>query len=179
LAAFTARLFAQASERRRVLDLGCGPGRDLDFLGQLGCRAVGLDRSNGMLAEARLRLPGAPLVLADLRFSPFVAGSFDGVWACASLLHLRRSQFPVALAEVRRLLCCPGGVLYLSLKGGTGQRWVMDDNGRRAFFCYYQPCEIKTALNRAGFQIVEDWVAAGSAGYNPPWINVIADVPPA
>jgi SAM-dependent methyltransferase len=175
LKTFTDRLPAGAPERRRVLDLGCGPGRDLEFLEQLGCRTVGLDLSSGMLAQARLRVPRTPLVQADARHAPFAAGNFEGVWACASLLHLARSQLPAALREVRRLLHRPGGVLYLALKGGTGEDWVKVGD-RRAFFAYYQPHEIKTALARAGFHVAQHWVVADRAGRRHPWINVIADV---
>jgi len=165
---------------RRVLDLGCGPGRDLEFLAQLGCRAAGLDLSAGMLAEARRRLPAAPsgcagLVRANLGRPPFAAGSFDGVWACASLLHLPKDRFPAALAEITRLLRRPG-VLYLALKGGQGEGWAGDSPGRRFFFAYYQPPEVEVALRRAGFTLPETWTSADQAGREHPWLSFVAAV---
>jgi SAM-dependent methyltransferase len=170
LSAYSHRLTGQ----HRVLDLGCGPGRDVDFLTQLGCRVVGLDLSAGMLSEARCRLPEAHLVRADLRLLPFALGSFDGVWACASLLHLPRALLPVALAGVVRIVRRPGGLLYLALKGGQGERWVTDRDGRRSFFAYYQPPEVETALRQAGFQVFEIWVVPDQAGRDEPWINAVA-----
>ena len=164
------------SGQRRVLDLGCGPGRDVDFLTGLGCRVVGLDLSIGMLAEARRQLADASLVRADLRQPPLASRSFDGVWACASLLHLRRAQLPTALSEVARLLRQPGGVLYLALKSGQGERWIVRQSGRRSFFTYYQPTEIEAALQRAGFEILASWVSCDQAGRDEPWINLIARV---
>ena len=170
LAAFTQHL----AGRRQVLDLGCGPGRDVDFLTHLDCTVVGLDLSAGMLSEARKRLPHAPLIQADLRVPPLASERFDGIWACASLLHLPRAGFGPALAELVRLLRKPGGVLYLALKGGQGEQWITGQSGRRAFFTYYQPDEIETSLAHAGFQILERWMAEDQAGRDQPWINVVA-----
>ncbi|MGD2205373.1 MAG: class I SAM-dependent methyltransferase [Anaerolineae bacterium] len=170
LSAFAERI----TGRRRVLDLGCGPGRDVDFMSQIGCRLVGLDLSIGMLSEARCRLPDADLVRADLRCAPFATAAFDGIWACASLLHVPRVQFPDAVAEVARLLRRPGGLFYLSLKRGHGERWVAGIGGRRIFFVYYQPSEVETRLRQAGFQILEGWVSSDSAGREHPWISFVA-----
>lgn len=159
---------------RRVLDLGCGPGRDVAFLAELGCQPVGLDLSLGMLAEARHRLPTAPWIRSDLRRLPFAPNQFDGVWACASLLHLPRAELPPALSEILRMLRQPGGVLFLALKGGQGEEWLTDGDGQRYFFAFYNPAEIRTMLRQAGFQVFESWVAADQAGRNRPWINFIA-----
>jgi SAM-dependent methyltransferase len=161
-------------EPRRVLDLGCGPGRDVRFLTELGCQVTGLDASAGMVAEARLGLPDAALVQADLRWSPFAAEAFDGVWACASLLHIPRTVLPPALAEISRLLRSPGGVLYLALKGGSGEHWVTDAENRRSFFAYYQRSEIETLLDQVGFQTLESWCAPDLSGRRQPWVNVVA-----
>lgn len=170
LSAFTKHLSGQ----RQVLDLGCGPGRDVDYLTDLGCTVVGLDLSAGMLCEARRRLPQARLVQAELRKPPFASQHFDGIWACASLLHLPRACFDPALAELVRLLRQPGSVLYLAVKGGQGEQWVNGGGGRRTFFAYYQPDEIETSLAHAGFQILERWTAEDQAGRDRLWINVVA-----
>jgi ubiquinone/menaquinone biosynthesis C-methylase UbiE len=163
-------------EPGRVLDLGCGPGRDLAFLTELGCRVIGLDASAGMLAEARGAFPSPGLVQADMRRLPFVTRCFDGVWACASLLHLPHGVLPLALAEISRVLGGAGSVLYLALKEGVGKRWVTDDQNRRSYFAYYQLSAIETALDLAGFQLVESWKAPDLSGRQEPWINAVAKV---
>jgi SAM-dependent methyltransferase len=170
LSAFTRHLTGQ----RQVLDLGCGPGRDVDFLTHLDCTVVGLDLSAGMLIEARKRLPQARLVQAELRNPPLASERFDGIWACASLLHLPRTDLNYTLGELVRLLRQPGGVLYLALKGGQGEQWVTGGGGWRTFFAYYQPDEVETLLAHAGFQILERWIAQDRAGRDRPWINVVA-----
>ncbi len=172
LAAFASRVVVP----RRVLDLGCGPGRDIEHLAQLGCWGVGLDSSPGMLVEARRRFPTVPFVLADLRSVPLASGTLDGVWACASLLHLPRCQLPIALTQIARLLQRPGGVLYLALKDGQGEQWLVDDRGHRRFFSFYQFSEVETSLHQAKFRIVEGWMDPDQAGRDRSWINVVARV---
>jgi SAM-dependent methyltransferase len=176
LDAFCSKITSGPHRQARVLDLGCGPGRDVEFLTQLGCQVVGLDLSAGMLTKARARLPGADLVRADLRQLPFAPDTFDGAWACASLLHLRRIEFAGALSEMVRLLRRPGGLLYLALKGGQGEGWEVDHEGRRYFFAYYHPVEVQTRLLEAGFQILEQWQEPDRAGRRRPWLNFVASL---
>ncbi len=163
--------------RRRVLDLGCGPGHNLDFLQKLGCHVVGLDLSSGMLAQARQRTPAALLLRADMRRLPLAAACFDGVWASASLLHLPRSDMPATLAGIARCLL-PGGVLYLSLKKGEGEEVVGGEDAPRLLFTYYQPAQAETLLVRAGFRVLEQWISADSAGRPRLWLNYLAELPP-
>ncbi|MBM0227704.1 MULTISPECIES: class I SAM-dependent methyltransferase [Micromonospora] len=96
-----------------LLDLGCGPGRDLGFWAARGATTVGLDLSAAMLRAARARVR-APLVQADLLRLPFRAGAFGGVWCSASLLHLPKAAAPATLGGIRRVLR-PGGPLLLSV----------------------------------------------------------------
>ena len=157
---------------RRVLDLGCGPGRDLDYLGAMGCRVIGLDLSTGMLAQARRRLPTAPLLCADLRRLPLADACLDGVWASASLLHLPRAEMPAALGGIARCLR-PAGVLYLSLKSGQGEAWVGDDE-LRLLFTYYQPAQVESLLLHAGFHLAAHWIEPDRAGRPWSWLNFLA-----
>jgi SAM-dependent methyltransferase len=90
----------------RFFDAGCGAGGASERARALGAVVSGIDRSEGMIAFARRRLPDADLRLGDLVSLPFGDDSFDAVLACNSV------QFtgdPVAaLAEIRRV-CAPGG----------------------------------------------------------------------
>jgi len=154
----------------RVLDLGCGPGRDVRFLGEMGFRALGVDRSAGMLAEARQRV-NAPFVQADMRALPFADGSLDGVWACASLLHVPREQVPAVLSEAHRVL--EHGHLFLAVKRGEGEAWIETETGP-IFFAYYYPAEVELLVERAGFRVLDRWESSDQAGRDQPWINVVA-----
>jgi SAM-dependent methyltransferase len=156
-----------------VLDVGCGPGQDTSRLRQLGLRACGLDRSRGMLAQAQLR--GAPLLLGDMRRLPVRDCAFDGLWVCASFLHIPKRDALLVAREFRRALR-PGGVLYLAVKGGDGERWVDHPSGLPRFFAFYQEDELDRLLAAAGFDVRERWIGADSLGRPEPWISRLAVV---
>jgi SAM-dependent methyltransferase len=166
LAAFAACVPAGS----RVLDAGSGPGRDCAYLAELGFRPVALDLAREMLIEGRSRGLAAPPVQADLRRLPFADGSFPGVWASASLLHLPRTDLVPTLHELARII--GRGGLYLALKEGQGEAWQERPGGPR-FFRYYQMDAVEAALRAAGFEVVTRWSGPpGPDGY--PWLNLIA-----
>jgi ubiquinone/menaquinone biosynthesis C-methylase UbiE len=104
-------LIAATRDCERVLDLGCGAGRLMPALEAR--RVIGLDIARELLAEARLQLPSAQLVLGDGNALPFRAEVFDGVVAADSAFALL--DMPRALRECGRVLR-PGGVLALHHK---------------------------------------------------------------
>lgn len=157
MAAFTARLPTSG----RVLDLGCGTAWAAARLREQGFRAVGLDLSFGRLSRAAAD-GAAPVVMGDQRQLPVTTASLDGVWTCASLLHLRKSDMPATLGEIRRVLR-PGGALFVSLKAGDGEAWTTRGGGPR-FFAYYRAAELDSLLASAGFRIVDGWENPA-----PPW----------
>jgi SAM-dependent methyltransferase len=123
-----ARLRPYATPDLRLLDVGCGYGRDTRYLAvELGCHAVGIDGASAAIEAAR-REHGRALCrsgttsldaeylaadLASFAADPEQAGSFDIVFAC-NVYHLLgpigRREFAAALAAVAR----PGGLLFLS-----------------------------------------------------------------
>jgi SAM-dependent methyltransferase len=145
-----------------VLDLGAGPCHDSAELRKLGCSVVSLDRSRQMLSVTRDDFPGLR-VQADLRQLPFARESMAGVWASASLLHLERHELRPALREIVRVLR-PDGALFLSLKGGEGERWESASYGEEAprWFTYWCATELDDALAHSGFDSTESVTRNGS-----------------
>jgi ubiquinone/menaquinone biosynthesis C-methylase UbiE len=93
----------------RVLDLGCGTGRNLPLFGR-GVRAVGLDPCHQSLLKARRRAPGVPLVRARAEALPFRDGVFDLVYCFSAIEHVASVQDTIGeMARVTR----PGGTVYL------------------------------------------------------------------
>jgi len=161
----------------RVLDVGCGPGRDAAWLAEQGFDAGGVDLSLGMLQEGRARGVDLPLIQADMRHLPFRKGSFDGLWVCASLLHIPKQQAGEVLRELSRVVY-PGHI-FLAVKRVEAhqnghEEWVEDGEGRRFFFAYYSPSEIELLMERNGFEVLHSWENADQAGRSRPWINVLA-----
>ena len=166
------RFAARLAPGARVLDVGCGPGRDTAELRMLGLNAVGFDRSRGMVVQARQR-GELPLLLGDMRCLPVPDGALDGLWCCAAFLHIPKRDGLAVLHEFRRALR-RGGILYLSVKQGDGERWHAGEYGLQRFFAYYQPGELDALLGEAGFAIAESWTDADSLGRPEAWLNRIA-----
>jgi SAM-dependent methyltransferase len=138
----------------RILDAGCGSGRDSLAFIRKGYHVVSMDASAEMVAVAS-RLTGQPALLMCFDEIGFDI-EFDGIWACASLLHVARPDLPSMVARLRTALK-PGGVFYLSFKYGDGERiergrYFTDMN--EALF--YQLLATQTELERLRMWITDD-----------------------
>jgi SAM-dependent methyltransferase len=102
-----------------ILDLGCGPGRDLKTLSALGHRAVGLDGSAEFVAMART-YSGCEVWQQNFLELDLPPAAFDGVYANASLFHVPRAFLPKVLGELCATLK-PGGVLFSSNPRGANE----------------------------------------------------------
>lgn len=128
--ALYARFVPLVPEGGRLLDAGCGAGRDARAFTRMGFRVAAFDASPEMAALAAQH---AGIPVAVMSFSEPVdacknlGGPFDGIWACASLLHVPEARQQLVWAWLWSLLK-PGGVVYASYKLGTGER--TDELGR-------------------------------------------------
>lgn len=129
-----------------LLDLGCGPGRDLFQLRQRGHRAVGLDGSLAMVRLAR-RYTGCPVLhqnFLSLRLRP---GRFDGIFASASLFHVPPDALTEVLSQLRTTLRA-AGILYTLNPRGRGQSgWAGD-----RYCTYHSLTAWRRMLRAAGFR---------------------------
>jgi ubiquinone/menaquinone biosynthesis C-methylase UbiE len=93
-------------------------------------------------------------VRGDLRRLPLVSESVDGIWCCASLLHVPHDQTMAALREMRRILR-PGGWLALVTAGGQGARLepVPYAPQTQRWFFYSEPGELTGQLRDAGLRV--------------------------
>lgn len=138
-----------------LLDCGCGHGRDMAWFEARAVTVTGIDLSPGMLAQAARKVRGALLAM-DMRSLSFPAGSFDGVWCCAALLHLPKGDVPAALREMRRVLK-PNGALFIAVQQGIEEGWELGTGGQAVerYFARYSAGELEALLMQEGFEIQE------------------------
>lgn len=149
LADFTAGL----PDGGTVVDVGCGPGWETAALARRGYEVLGLDLAAAFCDEASARAPGR-IARGDMRTLPVATDAVDGVWACASLLHVPRDEVDGTLAEFARALA-PGGRLFLSVKLGEGTMVGGSStyDGDRRQFTLFEREELEARLGTAGFEI--------------------------
>ena len=169
LAAFLDRL----PKGSRILELGCGSGRDAEAMIAAGHDVDATDGTPAMAALASARL-GRPVRV--MRFDELdVRDAYDAVWAHASLLHVPRLALPGILKRVFDALK-PGGLHFATYKGGgTAGR---DAAGR--YFNYPDAGSLRAAYDAAApWQIdaIEDYVGGGYDGRQGPWLAISARRP--
>lgn len=153
----------------RILDAGSGSGRDALAFRRLGHDVEACDASPAMVAATHAH---AAVPTRHLRFEDFAwAHPFEGIWACASLLHVAEVDLPGVVDRLAAHLV-PDGALYLSFKRGTGER-VKD--GRR--FTDMTAERLETLLNLCGaFNAPDIWESRdcrpGRA--SEVWVNAVA-----
>jgi ubiquinone/menaquinone biosynthesis C-methylase UbiE len=136
----------------RILDLGCGPGRDTSWFQTHGVTVIGADLSAGMLDQARRQVDG-PLLQMNMQEPGFCDGSFQGVWCNAALLHIPKCDTPRVLAQIRRVLVS-GGRLFLSVQLGTGEGWEKWPYGSvERWFARYNQEEMAGLIVDSGFML--------------------------
>lgn len=158
----------------KVLDLGCGAGRDLLTLCRAGFDCIGVDLSAG-LADIARALTGGTVIASDMRTLNFGEAQFDGVVAIASLLHLSGVEQLRQLAKIIKWLRA-GGFLLATMKIGSGSEVTRDD--RR--FTYIEPDTWLEMLQDCGFEVVQSQVTRSSNAVSTSdhdWLAVLARKP--
>ena len=138
-----------------ILDLGCGPGRDLKVFAELGHVAIGLEGAPRFAAMAR-EYSGCEVWEQDFLRLELPPARFDGVFANAALFHVPCQELPRVLGELRAALK-PRGVLFSSNpRGGNEEGW-----NRGRYGAYHDLESWRRYLEAAGFAELEHY-------YRPP-----------
>jgi SAM-dependent methyltransferase len=161
------RFIAGLSPQAHILDAGCGSGRDSKtFLG-LGYRVTAFDAS---AALAQLASQHMGQLVAVATFDSFATEHlFDGIWACASLLHVPAHHLPATFFKLSQMLA-PDGRFYCSFKYGDG---VGERDGR--YFTNGNEARLARWIDGTGLTIAEIWQTADArpGRETERWLNAI------
>jgi SAM-dependent methyltransferase len=148
-----------------ILDLGCGPGRDLKAFSALGHVAVGVEGLPAFAAMARSD-SGCEVWEQDFLHLELPGARFDGIFANASLFHVPSRELPRVLVELRAALK-PGGVLFCSNpRGNNEEGW---NQGR--YGVYHDLDTWRRYLAAAGFVELEHYYRPeGLPRDQQPWL---------
>lgn len=147
--------FLSYLKEKQILDAGCGPGRDSKYFSEKGYSVTGIDLSEKFLKIARSKVQFTNFIKMDLRKLGFANESFDGIWCCASLLHILKNQAKQTLIGFYKVLKSEG-ILFLSVKEGYGEKFLVNDDYKKIprFYSLYQQKELENLVEEAGFKIM-------------------------
>jgi len=155
----------------RLLDFGCGPGRDLMALSARGHIVTGLDGSP-VFAEMARAQSGCRVLEQNFLELSLGEQQFDGVFANASLFHVPRAELTRVLAELRRALV-PGGVLFCSNPRSFERDWEGFQGARYGSFLTIESWLAELAA--AGFVVERHFLRpTNKPPSEQPWLAIVA-----
>ncbi|CAE6951291.1 Tellurite resistance protein TehB [Vibrio sp. B1FLJ16] len=162
------RFLPRINDQGKILDAGCGSGRDSKNFLNLAYKVSAFD-ANEALAELASKHLGQAVTQASFESFNAEPNSFDGIWACASLLHVPSDALPRTLSHLSELLK-PSGVFYCSFKYGKAEQVR---NGR--FFTDMNEKSLSEALSTTKLKIEETWISSDARPGREAekWLNAI------
>ncbi|OGI65681.1 MAG: methyltransferase [Candidatus Muproteobacteria bacterium RBG_16_60_9] len=160
--------YLEGSSPFTIMDLGCGPGRDLKTFADLGHVAVGVEGAARFVEMARTH-SGCDVWQQDFLKLDLPQNHFDGVFANAALFHVPSQELPRVLRELNATLK-PGGVLFSSNPRGKNQEgW---NQGR--YGIYHDIDAWRRFLSAAGFtELTHYYRPAGLPREQQPWLSSV------
>ena len=161
------KFISYLKEGSHILDAGCGSGRDSLAFKKAGYTVTAIDGSVA-LCEKASKLLGQPV--EHRMFQEMIEENvYDGIWACATLLHVPSSE---SVEVFRRLTLAlkEGGIFYASFKYGTFE----GERGGRFFNDYTEEKLSEVLAHFPELHIIEKWITDDvRAGRTERWLNVI------
>lgn len=154
-------------EQASILDLGCGSGRDTLAFKNKGYAVDAIDYSKELVSKA------TELTGIQVKYQSFYElnedAIYDGIWACASLLHCERHRLAEVLEKMLQALK-PNGVMYMSFKYGGSDR---EKDGRQ--FTDLDEQQAQTLLDQLNdVEILKQWITVDRRpDRDEKWLNIL------
>ena len=146
------RFLALLPKGAKILDFGCGSGRDTKYFIEKGFRAEGVDGSEEL---CRIASENTGTTVRHMMFNELdEIDTYDGIWACASILHLPKSELRDVLMKMIRAVK-DGGYLYVSFRHGDFEGYIND-----RYFSYFTEEGFEEFIgDLQEIKIVDKWVS--------------------
>ena len=155
----------------KILDLGCGSGRDSMNFMKLGYEVIAVDGAKELAKKASVLLGNEVIVSTFEELE--LKEKFHGIWACASLLHIKREDLKTVLNNLYNNLD-DKGVFYMSFK--YGEKEYVDDKNRY-FNCFTDESIISFINENTKFNILDLYITEDKLGRENEvkWVNLICN----
>lgn len=141
--------FISSLSGKKVLDVGCGPGHDTNYLRKKGLDCIGIDLSERMIEIARQNF-GKKFEIMDFFNLKFKNDYFDGLWCSSVFVHVARNDLPKILRNFRKVLKNNGSLGIITVQK---QKVIKNKNDTRAYIMYGKK-ELEDYLRRNGYKIL-------------------------
>lgn len=158
-------------EGGKILDLGCGSGRDSMNFMKLGYEVTAVDGAKELAKKASVLL-GKEVIVSTFEELE-LKEKFHGIWACASLLHIKKEDLKIVLNNLYNNLE-DNGVFYMSFK--YGEKEYVDDKNRY-FNCFTDESIISFINENTKFNILDLYITEDKLGRvnEVKWVNLICN----
>ena len=149
--------FKKLLPKGKVLEIGCGGGRDAKVLISMGYKYIGTDIANEFIKVAKQVVPEGKFLTRNVYNLSFDNIKFDGFWASGIFIHIPKNRIDLTLQELRRVVR-PNGVGFISVKQGKGES-IIDEyfagkkRGKR-FWALYDKAAFDEILRRNKMNIL-------------------------
>lgn len=151
-----------------ILDFGCGSGRDTKYFISKGYK---VDATDGSEKLCEIASENTGIKVGQMLFSELdIESKYDGIWACASILHLEKDELRIVLEKMIKAVK-PGGYIYASFKYGNYEGYRND----RYFTDFTKESFRKFIKDVSGIKLVEEWISKDvrpNRG-DEKWLNLI------
>ena len=164
---FLLPLVEHLTPESKVLDIGCGSGRDMLWLSERGFQCTGLELSPELAAMARQHT-GLTVIEADFESFDFSPMNMDGILLIGAMVHLPHDLFSPVLSNILKALK-PGGHALITMKQGQGRQEA--DDGRM-FFLWEQE-DLFSMFKKIGLICLDFSVQSSLVRKNDTWMSFV------
>jgi len=153
----------------KVIDVGCGSGRDVLWLKKHGFKVKGFERSPG-LADLARRHAGCAVIEGDFENYDFSRMQVDAILLVGALVHVEHGKMPAVFKNITAGLNS-GGKVLLTLKKGRGT--YADESGRR--FYLWQDQTLRKLFGELDFEVLDFRVQPSKVNAGDTWLGYVLE----